>query len=431
MISTFLFRLSQLAGQIWIKVTIYSLLAVATALAAIWLRDVIPAEWEVKLGADAVETVLNIVATSMLTVATFSLGIMANAISGAANGATPRATALLLEDGISQNALATFLGAFSFSLVGIIALQIGVYQDGGRVILLAATVIVIILIYVAFIRWVNLLRSFGRIPDTLTRIEDAARDALQRRLAHPFLECHPLQANLRDDKDLIPLCAAEIGFVQHIDVAKLQACAIQANVEVQVHRIPGQFATAERPLAYLRPRDQQPDPDRMKEMARCFTLGAMRTIKQDPQFGMIMLSETAARALSPAVNDPGTAIDVLRRALRILLCWDFRPEPSVHFDRIWMPGLEPAAFLRDLIRPIARDGASVVEVQHVLQTILRDLARARPEIFAKAAYERSQDALARAEAALTIPADLAELREIADEIAALRQESPQAPPAQT
>ncbi|MFU8825150.1 DUF2254 domain-containing protein [Yoonia sp.] len=418
--SAFFFRLTALLSQIWVKVTGYSLLAVITALAAIWLRDFIPADLEVKLGADAVETVLSIVATSMLTVATFSLGIMANAISGAADGATPRATALLLEDRVSQNALATFLGAFSFSLVGIIALQIGVYEDGGRIILLGGTIVVIILIYVAFIRWVNLLRSFGRIPDTLNRIETAAEDALKRRLDHPFLDCHPYTAADDDHSDLIALCPDQVGFVQHIDTTKLQACAETHDVEVLVERTPGQFASLNRPLAYLRKKAAHLDGDALDELMGYFTLGAARTIKQDPQFGMIMLSETAARALSPAVNDPGTAIDVLRRALRILLCWDTRPAPDVKHDRIWMPGLIPEGFLRDLIRPIARDGAGIVEVQHVLQSILLDLAQSRPDVFASAAKAQSREAYERAEAGLTLQSDKDEVREIANKLAHLR-----------
>lgn len=415
--SAFLFRLQILLSEIWIKVTIYSLLAVATALAAVWFRDFIPPALEADLGADAVETVLEIIATSMLTVATFSLGIMANAISGAANGATPRATALLLEDGVSQNALATFLGAFSFSLVGIIALQIGIYENGGRIILLAVTIGVIILIYVAFIRWVNLLRSFGRIPDTLGRIETAAESALKRRLAHPFLDCHPLDPSKHDRSNMIALHADQVGFVQHIDTAELQKCAAALNIDLHIDRIPGQFVCASHPLAYVRAHAGQPNSEAVQELNCCFTLGAARTIQQDPQFGMIMLSETAIRALSPAVNDPGTAIDVLRRSLRILMCWDTRPSPDVVHDRIWMPGLEPADFLRDLIRPIARDGAGMVEVQHVLQSILLDLARARTEIFATAAQTQSKEALERAEAQLSLQSEKDEIRAIAQQVA--------------
>ncbi len=411
--SGWFFRLRQHFKEIWAKVTAYCLLAVLTALTARWLGPFIPSDLAFRIGADAAETILNIVATSMLTVATFSMGIMASAIAGAASGATPRATSILLEDQVSQNALATFLGAFLFSLVGIIGLKVGVYEDGGRIILFAMTLLVILLIFVAFIRWINALRSFGRIPDTLSRIEATVKEALIERLNHPYLDCHRLDA-LPDVADLYPICAQKNGFVQHIDVKKLQALAVELDTEIWINRMPGRYACPVRPLAYL---GRKTVPEKAAECARdCFTLGPARTFSQDPQFGMIVFAETAARALSPAVNDPGTAIDVLRRAMGVLLHWEERAEPEVVHDRLYMPGLSAEDFLTDLIRPIARDGAAMVEVHHVLQAALRDLALGQPAAFAAAAKAQSRAALARAEAALALDADKEELRAMAREV---------------
>jgi len=412
--SAWLFRLRRIFSQIWAKVTAYSLLSVATALAAIWLRPFIPSDLAFRIGAEAAESILNIVATSMLTVATFSMGIMANAIAGAAEGATPRATPILLEDKVSQNALATFLGAFLFSLVGIIGIRVGVYEDGGRVILFTMTLIVILLIFIAFIRWINALRSFGRIPDTLSRIETTVTNALKHRLKHPYLDCQPFR-NLPDTDDLHPLCATETGFVQHIDLQKLQDLSTAHEMKVWITRAPGRFACVVRPLAHVQIAELSND--LAHDLRGCFTLGPVRTFTQDPQFGMIVFAETASRALSPAVNDPGTAIDVLRRALGVLLLWKERVAPEVTYDRIYMPGLSAEKFLRDLIRPIARDGAAMVEVHHVLQATLRDLALSQPQVFATAAKAESQAALARAEAVLTLAAEKDELRAIASQVA--------------
>lgn len=411
--SGWFFRLQKVFSQIWAKVTAYCLLAVLTALVAIWLRPFIPSDLALRIGADAAETILNIVATSMLTVATFSMGIMASAIAGAASGATPRATPILLEDKVSQNALSTFLGAFLFSLVGIIGIKIGVYEEGGRVILMGMTMVVILLIFVAFIRWINALRSYGRIPDTLGRIEETVKEALIQRLNHPYLDCNRLD-QLPAQESLHPICASGSGFVQHIDIQKLQALALEHDARIWINRAPGRYACAVRPLAFLKT-DEMSD-DLAADLRDCFTLGPVRTFSQDPQFGMIVFAETASRALSPAVNDPGTAIDVLRRAMGVLLQWHERAEPDVIYDRLYMPGLAAGDFLKDLIPPIARDGAAMLEVQHVLQSTLRDLSLGQPAVFAVAARVQSRAALARAEAALALEAEKEELRALADQV---------------
>lgn len=81
--------------------------------------------------AEAVDSILQIIANSMLAITVFSLSTMVAAYAKASAGATPRATELLLQDNTAQNALSTFIGAFLYSLVGIIALYMGVYGESG------------------------------------------------------------------------------------------------------------------------------------------------------------------------------------------------------------------------------------------------------------------------------------------------------------
>jgi uncharacterized membrane protein len=47
----------------------------------------------------------------------------------------------------------------------------------------------------------------------------------------------------------------------------------------------------------------------------------MRYFDEDPRFGLITLSEIASRALSPAVNDPGTAIQIISSYVRLFSLW--------------------------------------------------------------------------------------------------------------
>merc|ERR1711969_401193 len=53
-------------------------------------------------------------------------------------------------------------------------------------------------------------------------------------------------------------------------------------------------------------------------VAEAFTFGPVRTFDQDARFGLTVLSEIASRALSPGLNDPGTAIEVTGRVERLL-----------------------------------------------------------------------------------------------------------------
>jgi uncharacterized membrane protein len=199
--------------------------------------------------------------------------------------------------------------------------------------------------------------------------------------------------------------------VQHIDMARLSAAA---------NRLGGRFWLAVRPGAFLEPgvvvlvaEGPVPDADSEQEIAAAFTCGRSRTFEQDPRFGPIVLSEIASRALSPAVNDPGTAIDVLGRLVRVLSAWRADTEGDVSYPDILVPRIDPSEFLNDAFRPIARDGAGLIEVQIRLQKSLRALAWADLVSFGAAAGALSAEALGRAEQAGLSAAEMARLRKLA------------------
>lgn len=410
-------RLSHFFQQLWVRVTLYAIVACATAFAAFLLRGHVPEWFDRELGADALESVLTILASSMLAVSTFSLGIMAAAIASAASSATPRATQILLEEKTSQKVIATFLGAFVFSLVGIVTLKAGVYGGAGRLLLFFVTLIVIALMFWNFIRWIDLLREFGRFSDLLPRVEKATADALKERLESPYLGCHPSTAP--QPASATPIHAEQPGYVLHMDLKAAQEAAEETGATVWIEVNPGSFAHRTKPLCYIAcPNVDQQRLKQLSETVRSvFSIGDNRTFEQDPRFGLIVLSEIASRALSPAINDPGTAIEVLTRGARLLALWEMRSAAEVTFPNIHLPPLDVGDMFEDFFRPIARDGAAMVEVQIWLQKILLGLTRDDPTTFGKAALRQSADALARAEAKLTLESEKQQIRAFAAEIA--------------
>src|SRR3546814_11118117 len=107
----------------------------------------------------------------MLAVTTFSLSTMVTAYGAASTGATPRATTLVIEDTTTQNALATFIGSFLFSLVGIIALSPGASGVPGRVLLFAVTICVVILIVYMLLLCIHNLSKLVRVGEMIDVVE--------------------------------------------------------------------------------------------------------------------------------------------------------------------------------------------------------------------------------------------------------------------
>jgi uncharacterized membrane protein len=404
---------SRLLRRIWFRAALFCVLGGVTATAAAFLDPLIPENLPTRIGADAVHSVLSIMASSMLAVATFSLSTMVSAYGAVTSSTTPRATSLLAEDVTAQNALSVFIGAFLFSLVGIILLSTGIYGRGGRSVLMVATILVVCLVVAVLIRWIEHLGAFGRVGATIDSVEDATAKALKDRVAQPFLGGTPSAAESTARPALaVPIHALEIGYIQHIDLAALSRCAEDAGTDIYLDVLPGNFIDPSRPVAWAA---QDVAAATRESIRAAMTIGAKRTFDQDPRFGLIVLSEIASRALSPAVNDPGTAIDVIGSMVRLLAVWaeaGLAGEPRVEFPRVYVPGLTSADLFDDVVTPIARDGAAVVEVGIRLLKALRALEQLGDTAFREAARRHASLALDRAEGAMAMEEDLARLRRL-------------------
>ncbi len=345
------------ARKIWFRAAVISAASVVVAAFAGIVARAVPYHFTGDIGQDAVGTVLQIIASSMLAVTTFSLTAMVSAYSSATQLATPRATQLLISDRMSQNALSTFLGAFIFAIVGIIGLQTRLYGGQGRVLLLIATVLLVALVVVTLLRRIAHLAAFGRMSDVIDRVEDAACSAMRTFAADPFgggRPAVPLPAGAR------PVLPDEIGYVTYIDFDRIATQARQRHIAVHVAAIPGTLVHAGRPLLHVVGAD---DREGDGDLAKAFTIERHRDFEHDPRLGLIALGEIAGRALAPATNDPGTAVEVLNalfRTLSELPAHDAAPDndlPPVHVARPSIEELVRAGFA-----PIVREGAGEEEV---------------------------------------------------------------------
>ncbi|MDO9458787.1 MAG: DUF2254 domain-containing protein [Alphaproteobacteria bacterium] len=365
--------LKTFGSKLWLRATFFCLLGIFTALFAFLVKDFIPNDIAGKVGVDAVDSILHIIASSMLAVTTFSLSTMVAAHAAASSSATPRAVTLLLEDRTAQNALSIFIGSFLYSLVGIIALQIGIYGESGRLILFVVTLGVVFVITASLLTWIDHLSHLGRVGETIDVVERTTAQALQQRLDEPYLGGTRLE-------QYVPAIShhaithSQIGYIQNIDMQRLSDLAEDHEMEIFIRALPGAFSDSSKPVAYI---STPPDEKLLCLIRDAIVVNGNRSFEQDPRYGLIVLNEIGARALSPAVNDYGTAIDVIGTAVRLLIPWasqDPAGISEVHFPRVHVPALFASDLYDDIFGSLARDGAGMLEVTLRLQKAYASLA---------------------------------------------------------
>ncbi len=405
-----LFLLNRIREKLWVKPLLVCLLSIVGVFAASLVGSSELAQIVPTITEDSIETLLTVLASSMLVIAIFAVGAMVSAYASASSTATPRSFPVVLRDDISQNALSAFVGSFIFSVVALIAVKNGYYSVAGHFTLFIETLLVFGIVILVFVRWVDRIARLGRLGTTIDKVEEVTAKALERRRQAPALHGVPMEEKSFEGT---PVFADSVGHVQNINISALQEWATTKETHIMVAALPGSFITPDRPLAYVRSEAGDTDDT---AITQAFGIGDDRLFDQDPRFGLVVLSEIASRALSPAVNDPGTAIDVVGTLIRLFVQWS-RPlekeslEPK--YDRVIVPEISLHDMFDDAFRPIARDGAGIVEVNIKLQKALQSLATTGNEDMAKAARRHSQQALKRALKALPIKEDWTAVRKAA------------------
>lgn len=400
------FLLTRLHERLWVKPLIACVLSIGAVLLA-HLADSVSIDWKVpEIAQGSIIDLLKIIAASMLGVATFAVASMVAAYASTGQSATARAFPLVVADDVSQNALSIFVGTFIFAIVALSATTNDYFGKAGRFTLFVLTLLALVVVVLVFVRWVDRIARLGRLGSVIAKVEHATAQALDRRKQRPFLGGVPPRGPLRGTV----FYGEKIGYLQRIDVAALQRIAARHKVRIRLAVLPGAMVGPSRALGRVMsdPGDSQAvEPETLRQ---CFVIGPLRQFDDDPRFGLVVLAEIACRALSPGINDPGTAIGVLASLHRLLAGWASAAEPvAPEHDRIEVPPLELDDMFEDVFPAIARDGARLVEVAMRVQRVLGELGRDAADM-APLARRHAALAMARAELTLDFPPDREQLR---------------------
>jgi uncharacterized membrane protein len=121
-----------------------------------------------------------------------------------------------------------------------------------------------------------------------------------------------------------------------------------------------------------------------RELQQSVAIGPERTVEQDPAFAFRIIVDIAIKALSPAINDPTTAvsgIDQIHRLLRVLAARDLgdgRVRDRAGRLRVVFPTPGWEDFVRLGITEIRQYGAGSIQVVRRLRAMLEDLIEAVP-----------------------------------------------------
>jgi uncharacterized membrane protein len=324
------------------------------------------------------QVILSAIATSIMTVVSIVFAILLMTLTLASTQFSPRILVSFVRDRGTQWTLGVFLGTFSYCMAALPAARslpvafVPVITVTGAMVL--ALVAVGWLIF--FIHHISQAISVNHIVDRIARETELVIDELMPRPRTRFVAMSRVPM---DDTGQTEILNQHSGYVRFVDVDQLLYLAKSWRIRIRVERGVGQFVPAGVPLLHVS-REDRINPVRTAELLGAFDIGPTRTLQQDVEFGVIQIVDIALRAISPAVNDPSTAISCIDQLSRVLIRWLGRAQPvSVLFDpphvpRVFVPWTSVDGMLDTAFEQIRHYAANDVAVSLRLLRAIGDIA---------------------------------------------------------
>jgi uncharacterized membrane protein len=336
--------------------------------------------WQSAIDADTARAVLGTMAASMFSFIVFVSSAMLVAMQLASSQLTPRIIGIVYRDPITNGSLVVFVFAFTFSLTALVRISTSVPPL--TTYLAAYSSLVSLGVFIYLVDHVGkALRPSGALWAVASLGRGVIQSVYPRRLANEPRQAEPDLVDITGEPSRT-IANSRDGVVLAFDVTGLVSLAQSADCVIELVPQVGDFVAVGDPLIHLfRGGDTLSD----EVLCASVAVGRERTLEQDPAFAFRIIVDIASKGLSPAINDPTTAVlalDQIHHLLRdVGQRWldDERVRDSRGQLRLVYrtPGWED--FVHLAFTEIRQYGGSSIQIARRMRAMLENLIETLPE----------------------------------------------------
>jgi uncharacterized membrane protein len=326
-----------------------------------------------------VQIMLATIASSVMTVVSIVFAILLMTLTLASMQFSPRILVSFVRDRVTQWTLGLFLGTFLYCLSALPAARSSPHPfspvatvTGGMLLALASVI--------GLIFFINHISHAISVTHIVDRIAGESENVIDELMPHEMRNAdRPRLSTIDPEGPEFAVTSLVSGYIRYVDTKRLRDLAKAYRLRVRVLRRVGHFVPAGVQLFSVSRQDRL-SAERSAELLRAFDIGPSRTMQQDVEFGILQIVDIALKAISPAVNDPSTAINCIDQLGRILIRWAGREPPSSilhdppHVARVIIPWIGFAGLLDLAVEQIRHYAASDAAVSLRLMRSLDDIA---------------------------------------------------------
>jgi len=323
------------------------------------------------------QVILGGIAGSIMTVVSIVFAILLMTLTLASMQFSPRILLSFVRDRVTQWTLGVFLGTFCYCIAALPAARYSPKPFAPVTTVAGAMALALVCVtwLLFFIHHISQAISVNHIVD---RIAGETEDVIDEIMPHPRLARVRHHPEMRDRDREQAVASATSGYIRFVDTAELMELAKAKRLRIRLLRRVGQFIPAEVPLFMLLD-GHRLEREEMEALLAAVDIGPVRTLQQDVEFGVLQIVDIALRAISPAVNDPSTAINGIDQLSRIMIRWIGRDPPETylssppHVVRVVIPWITTPELLETAFEQIRHYATSDLAVSLRLVRAFGDL----------------------------------------------------------
>jgi uncharacterized membrane protein len=292
-----------------------------------------------------------------------------------------RLLCIFLGDRTTQFVLGMFVGTFVYCFAAALSILPAELEPEGPQLTVTVGLYLMLATFASLILLIQHISTMLQAPNIAASAGAELLDIVRMEILYEGANVADQSKTDRDtlgalkEAEAYPVRLGEAGYIQYIDPEYMLTLAHEQDFVIRLLLKPGGFVRQGSTVAQVWPASRV-DKRLDQRLRRAFQVGNMRTPTQDTEYAINQLVEVAVRAMSPAINDPFTAmtcLDHIGNGLALFV-QQGRDTSYIHdrdgklrliFEPVTFAGLLCASF--DMLRHASCDNATVLI--HLLETI--------------------------------------------------------------
>lgn len=263
-------------------------------------------EWLRLKDASTARTVISVIAAGILSLTVFSFTMVMVVLNQAASQMSNRVLDKLIGNRFQQLILGFYIGTIVYSLFLLSAIRdidSGIYVPSLSTYLLIAFAIIDIFLFIYFLHYITQSVKYVVI---IGRIQKQTQKAMCK------------TCRLKEGPEMIPMKKGSVlpshtsGIFEGFDSGTLLHVGKKYDCSFSFIHAPGSFILKNAPVMLIYPESTTLAEKVQQEIQASIYINLEESIESNFYYGFRQLTEVAIKALSPGVNDPGTAVQGLR-----------------------------------------------------------------------------------------------------------------------